>query len=100
MTPITEAELLRMREVQARATPGPLRLHPGDTLSEVFIRDDDNRQFILRARTDWPRLTEWALEARRLLEHATAMLAEFHPPTKDGCVVDETLAEARRLLGE
>lgn len=64
MTQLTEAELLRMREVQAKATNGPWNALSYDSW---LFQVKENREFICSARTDWARLTEWALEARGLL---------------------------------
>lgn len=69
MIPLTEAELLRMRKVQAA---------------------EDYEQFCARADTDWPRVMEWALEARRVLKEAV----DF--PGRPERWYDE----ARRLLGD
>lgn len=99
MTPLTETELLRMREVQAKAMPGrwyqnfstSCCIRDEETQSHVacIFRPED-RAFAMSARTDWPRLTEWALEARRVIYE---MLQAY--PWRSSDLADE----ARRLLG-
>ena len=92
MTSLTEADLLAMREVQAKATPGPWsdeyvkRLcRPGTYEFEIT-----DLGYCVAARTAWPRVTEWALEARKLLErYVTGKIGSA-----------ELDRQARRLLGE
>ena len=97
MISLTEAELIAMREVQAvsnlpwysdsNCVFGPD--HHGicrATNVDVGKRYGAVR-FIVAASTNWPRVTEWAIEARRLLEEYVR-----------GEISDA--AKARRLLGE
>ena len=69
---LTEAELMKMREVQQASL----------LCGEWTLYDE-------AARADWPRVTEWALEARRLLEeYATGTISDA-----------EMVPQVRRLLG-
>ena len=80
MPKLTESDLLAMRELQT-ATPEHTCSH--NIMCEACFFDRC-------ARTDWPRVTEWALEARRLLEAYRAGTISDGP----------MLAEVKRLLGE
>lgn len=113
MIPPTKEDLLRMRKVQAKATPGPCQVNRFDeddgtisyqvqqTKTGVVLcefpditspnpRAKHDATFDASARTDWRRVTEWALEARRLLAEYVA-----------GRISDgEMVPLVRRLLGK
>ena len=112
MISLTEADLLAMREVQAvsnlpwysdsNCVFGPD--HHGicrATNVDVGKRYGAVR-FIVAASTGWPRLTEWALEARRFLTQKFPGHARDCSTRAANVVMtcDCGYDEARRLVGE
>ena len=106
MTPLTEAELLRMREVQvAVASQGSQYSNPTEEIRGIAMRPAEF-VFLNAARTDWPRVTEWALEARKLiatiLDTSAVKRLDFEggSPWIRTQVNEAWITEACRLLGE
>ena len=109
MIPLTEAELFAMREVQAKATPAPwFQIYPtsccvreSEKKSHVgcIFRAED-RLFAIQARTDWLRVTEWAVKALDALRNRVRQGHHEFCLSRKFSLCHCGYAEARRLLGD
>ena len=100
MIPLTEADLLKMREVQeAMILPGGVcqgvEIEPG-----IYSGCACDCPTCNQARAGWPRVTEWAVKALGALRNRVRQGHHEFCLSRKFSLCHCGYAEARRLLGE